>query len=97
MIRELQINVDVLTERSKNTVVIFDRQASSSEAEFTIWFAKYNKAGEGLAVWVNIISIWAFGAVDHLDSTQWLTEIHQSKTIGSMGSIDVPLKTPKKF
>ncbi len=76
IIRNLQIKVGVLTEWSKNTGVIFDRQAFSSETKFAILFIKHNEAGEGLAVWVDIISIWAFGAVDHIDTTQWLTEIH---------------------
>ncbi len=79
----------MLTKWSKNAGEIFDLQALSSKAEFAIWFIKHNEAGEGLAAWVDIISVWAFGMVDHINTTQWLTEIHQSKTIGLKGSIDV--------
>ncbi len=40
-------------------------------------------------MWIEIIFIWVFGVVDHIDTTQWLMEIHRSKTIGLKGSIDV--------
>jgi hypothetical protein len=39
MIRELQAQVAILTERSKNSGVIFDWMAFASEAEFAIWLA----------------------------------------------------------
>jgi hypothetical protein len=89
MIRDLQVKIGVLTKRSKNTGVIFDRQAFSSKAKFAIWFIKHDERGEGLAAWMDIISIWAFGTVDHINTTQWLTEIHQSKTIGLKESVDM--------
>jgi hypothetical protein len=71
----------------------FDWQAFSSEAKFRIWFIKHNEAGDGLAGWVNIISIEALSAADHVDTTQWLTEIPCSMTIGMKGSIDVTYTT----
>jgi hypothetical protein len=36
MMHDLQAKVDVLTERSKNTGIIFNRHAFASEAEFTL-------------------------------------------------------------
>ena len=40
MIRDLQAKVDILTERSKNTGVIFQHLAFSSEAEFALWYTQ---------------------------------------------------------
>ena len=42
LICELQAKVDVLTERSKNTGVIFQQVAFFSEAEFNYWYAHLN-------------------------------------------------------
>jgi hypothetical protein len=59
--------------------------------EFVLWFMSKNPSGEGMAAWVNIISIWALGTTDHINSTQWLTKLHQSKSVGLKGSMDVAL------
>ncbi len=57
MIRDLQAKVDILTEQSMSTGVIFDRRAFSSETEFVIWFLSKNPSGKALAGFVDIISI----------------------------------------
>ncbi len=76
MMRDLQVKVYTLTERSKSTGVIFDCKAFSSETEFVLWLSIKNPSGEGLAAWVDIIFIWAFGTANHIDSTPWITELH---------------------
>jgi hypothetical protein len=57
MIWDLQAKVEHLTERSKNTEVVFGRRAFASKAEFAIWFAQANPSRDGLAGFVDIISI----------------------------------------
>ncbi len=78
-----------LAEHSKSTRVIFDCKAFSSETELVLWFSIKNPSGEGLVAWVDIISIWAFGMPNHIDSTQWFTELHCSKLVGLEGSMDI--------
>jgi hypothetical protein len=85
LIRELQAKVDVLTERSKNTGVIFQQVAFSSEAEFSYWYAHLNPSGSGLAAFVDLVSIWTFASVDQIYTSQWLNEIHRSKADGLKG------------
>jgi hypothetical protein len=85
MIRDLQAKVEILTERSKNTRVIFDCWAFASEVEFAVWFTQANPAGEGLAGFVNIVSIWAFGTTNHNITSKWLNKLHCSKSIGLKG------------
>jgi len=85
LICELQAKVDVLTERSKNTGIIFQQVAFSSEAEFSCWYAHLNPSGSGLAAFVNLVSIWTFASVDQIDTSQWLNEIHRSKAVGLKG------------
>jgi hypothetical protein len=89
MIRDLQVKVDILMERSKSTGVIFDRRAFSSETEFIIWFLSKNPSGKALAGFVDIISIWAYGTADHVDQTQWSTKLERSRKVGLKGSVDV--------
>ena len=85
LICELQAKVGVLTERSKNTGVIFQQVAFSSEAEFSYWYTHLNSSGSGLAAFVDLISIWTFASGDQIDTSQWLNEIHCSKAIGLKG------------
>ena len=85
MIRELQAQVAILTERSKNLGVIFDWMAFASEAKFAIWLARENPAGDGLAAFVGIVSIWSFGSADNTSPAEWLKELRQSKSIGLKG------------
>ena len=90
MIQDLQAKVAILTKRSKNTGIIFDRLAFASEAKFAIWFAQANPGGDGLASFVDIVSIWSFGAADNNSPAEWLKELHQSKSIKLKGgSIEV--------
>ena len=79
------LKVDVLTERSKNTGVIFQQVAFSSEAEFSHWYANLNPSGSGLTAFVVLVSIWTFASVDQIDTSQWLNEIHRSKAVGLKG------------
>jgi hypothetical protein len=85
MIPELQAKVDILTERSKNAGIIFDRCAFLSEAEFVMWFIQQNPSGSGPAAFVDIISIWAFGATDSVDTSAFLTDLHCAKNAGFKG------------
>jgi hypothetical protein len=85
MIRELQAMVDILTECSKNTGVIFGQLAFTSESEFLLWVASLNPSGSGLAGFVDLISIWAFAADDSVDTATWLNEAHRAKSVGLKG------------
>ena len=85
MIRELQAQVAILTEPSKNSGVIFDWLVFASEAKFAIWLARENPTSDGLAAFVNILSIWSFGSADNTSHAEWLKELHQSKSIGLKG------------
>ena len=85
LIRDLQAKVEVLTEQSKNTGVIFQQVAFSSEVEFSYWYAHVNPLGAGLAAFVDLVSIWTFASGDQVDTFQWLNEIHRSKAVGLRG------------
>ncbi len=90
MVCNLQAKVDLLTERSKNTGVIFNRHAFASKSQFTVWYMGKNPSGDGLAAFVDLISIWSFGATNQINLSQWLQEKHHSKAIGLKGgSYDV--------
>jgi hypothetical protein len=85
LIRYLQAKVDVLTKRSKNTGVIFQQVAFSSEAEFNYWYTALNSSGSGLAAFVYLVSIWTFASGDQVETSQWLNKIHCSKSVGLKG------------
>jgi hypothetical protein len=87
MVCNLQAMVDLLTERSKNTVVIFNHHAFASKMEFTVWYMGKNPSGDGLAAFVDVISIWSFGATNQIDSLQWLHEKHRLKAIRLKGGL----------
>jgi len=89
MVHELQAKVEVLTERSKNTGVIFDRKAFSSETEFVLWFMSKNPSGEGLAGFVDIILFWAFSISNVGDASQFLIKAECLKKIGLRGKVEV--------
>jgi hypothetical protein len=74
MVRDFQAKVDILTEQSKNTGVIFGQLAFASESEFTYWLTSQNPSGAGLAGFVDLISIWAFAAGNSVKTATWLNE-----------------------
>jgi hypothetical protein len=84
-IRELQAKGEVLTERSKNTGIIFGQLAFASESEFALWMANLNPSGSGLAGFVDLVSIWSFAAGDNVDTATWLNEAHRAKSVGLKG------------
>jgi hypothetical protein len=90
MICELKAKVEVLTDRSKNTGVIFEGRAFASESEFALWFAKENPSGSGVASFVDIVSLWGFSGVDHQDTTAMLTDLVRLKQVGFASSADAP-------
>ena len=69
MVRNLQAKVDVLTDRSKSTKVIFGRKAFASESKFLLWFMAKNSSGECLAGFVDIILVWTFWVSDTGDAS----------------------------
>ena len=86
MLRDLQVKVDVLTERSKNMGVIFGELAFASESEFVLWMTFVNPLGSGLAGVVDLISIWAFAMHNSsIDTAIWLNEAHRAKSVGLKG------------
>jgi hypothetical protein len=90
MVSDLQAKVDILNKHSKSTKVIFDCKAFALKTDFILWFTSRSPAGERVATWVNIISIWTFGTANHIDTTQWLMELYRSKSVSLKGSMDVP-------
>jgi hypothetical protein len=85
MINELQAKVNVLTERLKNTGVIFGQLAFASESEFLYWMTSLNLSGAGLAGFVDLISLWAFAAGDSVKTATWLNKAHRTKSVGLKG------------
>jgi hypothetical protein len=43
-----------------------------------------------MAGFVDIISIWAHGTANHVDQTQWLTELECLRKVGLKAGVDVP-------
>ena len=85
MIRDLQAKVDVLTERSKNTEVIFQRLAFSSEVEFALRYTANNPEGTGLAGFVDLVSIWIFVSNEPGETLAWLNAAQKAKAVGLKG------------
>jgi hypothetical protein len=85
MIKELQAKVDISTEQSKNTGMIFGQLAFASELEFSYWMASLNPSGGGLAGFVDLISLWAFPAGDNVETATWLNKAHCAKSVGLKG------------
>ncbi len=56
-----------------------------SEAEFVTWFIQQNPSGSGPAAFVDIISIWLFGATDSVNTSAFLTDLHCAKNAGFKG------------
>jgi len=85
MIRDLQAKVDILTKRSKNTGVIFQRLAFSSEAELALWYTANNPEGTGLAGFVDLVSIWTFVSNEPGETSAWLNAAQKAKVVGLKG------------
>jgi hypothetical protein len=85
MIRDLQSKVEVLTERSKNTGLIFQWLAFSSEVEFAHWYTALNPEGTGLAGFIDLVSIWAFATQEPGEEAAWLNATHKAKAVGLKG------------
>ena len=85
LIRDLQAKLEILTERSKNTGVIFQHLAFSSEAEFGHWFVAHNPEGSGLAGFVDLVSIWTFVSNEPGEMGTWLNAAHKAKAVGLKG------------
>ena len=56
----------------------FGKLTFPGETEFTTWFVSVNPAGKGLAVIVDIVSIWEFSSHEQVSSTDWLQSYHRS-------------------
>jgi hypothetical protein len=55
LVKSLKAKVQVLSEHSKNTVVIFGELVFASEHEFTLAFQAANPSGAGVADFIDII------------------------------------------
>jgi hypothetical protein len=87
MLQDLQVKIDVLTERSKNTGMIFGELAFTSESEFALWMTSVNPSGSDLAGFADLISIWVFAACNSsIDTATWLNEDRRAKSVGLKGS-----------
>jgi hypothetical protein len=75
-------NVQILSERAKNTGMLFHNIAYASKKEFCLAYHPANPSGKGAAAFVDIISIWNFAAIDRGDSASWLTEQKNAKLVG---------------
>jgi len=85
---ELKTSVTVLMERAKSTGLIFNGRAFASESEFAIWFASKNTAGEGMAAFVDFISMWSFSTVDNQETLDMLTERTKAAQLGLGSNYD---------
>jgi hypothetical protein len=90
MICELKAKVEMLSDCSKNTGVIFQGCAFALESEFALWFAKENPSGVGLASFVDIVPIWGFSGADQQDTAAMLTNLVHLKQVRFASSADAP-------
>ena len=88
LVTTLEAKVQILSERAKNTGVLFHDVAYASEKEFTLAYHPANSSGQGSAGFVDIISIWNFATIDHGDSGSWLTEQKNAKSVGYTHALD---------
>jgi len=87
MLREIDSRVQVLSDHSRSTGVVFHRLAFASEADFGYWYMANNPRGEGPAAFVDIVSIWAFASSES-GATEWLVDLHGSQSVGFKASPD---------
>ena len=59
--------------------------AFASESEYSIWFTKLTPSGVGLAVMVDLQSIWVFAESENQDFSTYLNDMLKSKQIGFKG------------
>jgi hypothetical protein len=88
LVTTLEAKVQILSERAKNTGVLFHDVAYASEKEFALSYHPANSSGQGAAGFVDIISIWNFATIDHGDSESWLTEQKNAKSVGYTHALD---------
>jgi hypothetical protein len=86
-IQTLEARVQSVSERSRNTGVVFHRLAFGSEADFGYWYLTNNPSGEGPSAFVDMISIWSFAASES-GTTEWLTDLHRAQSVGFKVSPD---------
>ena len=79
---ELERNVQQLTNRSQGGGVSVGKWSFGSESEFDAWMFQLNPQGEGIAAFVDPVSIWHFGSVIGQDAADYLTEAHRNKSVG---------------
>ncbi len=88
LVKSLKAKVQVLSERSKNTGVIFGELAFALEREFTLAFQAANPSGAGVAGFVDIVSVWHFARLDANDTAQWLAEQKNAQSVGFTRVVD---------
>jgi hypothetical protein len=88
LVKSLKAKVQVLSERSKNTGMIFGELAFASEGEFTLAFQAASPSGAGVADFVDIISIWHSAGLDANDTAQWLAEQKNARLEGFTQAVD---------
>jgi hypothetical protein len=86
-LQTLEAHVQLVSERSRNTGVVFHRLAFGSEADFGYWYLTNNPSGEGPSAFVDMISIWSFAA-SKSGTTEWLTDLHRAQSVGFKASPD---------
>ena len=69
LVHDLQVKVDMLTERAKHNGVLFNGIAFNSKSELSAWFALHNPLGAGCAAMVDFQSIWAYAELDTANSS----------------------------
>ena len=85
LVPELQVKVDMITERAEHNGVLFDGITFNSESELSVWFALHNPSGAGCAAMVDFQSIWAYAELDAADSSAWLSNMEKSRKMGLKG------------
>ncbi len=89
LVKSLKVKVQVLSEHSKNTGMIFRELVFASGHEFTLAFQAANPSGAGVAGFVDIISIWHFAGLDANDTAQWLAEQKNTQSEGFTQAVDL--------
>jgi hypothetical protein len=89
LVKSLETKVQVLSEHSKNTGVIFWELAFASEREFTLAFQAANPSGTSVVGFVDIISIWHFAGLDANNTAPWLAEQKNAQLVGLIQAVDL--------
>jgi hypothetical protein len=88
LVQSLEAKVQVLSDCTKKTGVQWGDLAFASKSKFGNAYQAANPTGVGTVGFVDFFSIWQFAAMGQADSSTWLTQERNAKTIGFSSTID---------